>query len=58
LAAFGEAHGGFDLGRAFAVGVLDFGLALGLFPLLHHVLVSAGLEERSASLRERLAARL
>jgi rod shape-determining protein MreD len=58
LAAFGEAHGGFDVGGALAIGVLDFALALALFPLLHHVLVSAGLEERSVSLRERLAARL
>ncbi len=58
LAAFGEGHGGFDLAGAFAIGVLDFALALALFPLLHQLLVALSLEERSTSLRERLAARL
>ncbi len=57
LAAFGDRHGGFDVLNAVVIGVMDFALALIVFPALHAALVSLNLEERGASLRERLALR-
>ena len=57
LAAFGDRHGGLEVGQAARVALLDFVLALAVFPMLHALLVSLRLEERGASLRERLASR-
>jgi hypothetical protein len=57
IALFGQAHARLDVATAVAVGVLDALLALALFPALHAVFVLLRLEERSATLRERLQAR-
>ena len=58
LSAFADRAGSFNLIEAIAIGAIDGVLALILFPLLHWIGVTLGVEERGASHRERLAARL
>ncbi len=57
LAAFGDRHGSIDVVSGVLIGISDFVVALAVFPLLHAILVKLGLEERGATLRERLASR-
>jgi cell shape-determining protein MreD len=56
LALFGQ-RSAVDVGGAVAIGVVDGVVAMGLFPALHGVLVLLRVEERSATLGERLQAR-
>jgi hypothetical protein len=57
LTAFTERAALASFGDAVIVGVVDAILAALVFPLYHRVSVGAGLEERGARLRERLASR-
>lgn len=57
VALFGQAHARLDVATAVVVGLLDAVVALAVFPALHAVFVLLRLEERSATLRERLQAR-
>ncbi len=57
IALFGQTHAQLDVATAVVVGVLDAVVAVALFPALHAVFVLLRLEERSATLRERLQAR-
>lgn len=58
LSAFAGRAGSFDVVQAIGIGVIDGVLALALFPILHWIGVLFGVEEKGATLRERLAARL
>jgi len=57
VALFGPTHRGVDLSVAVVVALVDIVVAWALFPVLHEVFVLLRLEERSATLRERLQAR-
>ncbi len=57
LALSGPTQRGIDLFVAGKIALVDAGAAYWLFPLLHEVFVLLRLEERSATLRERLQAR-
>jgi len=57
LSAFSDRAGQLSLKDAVVVGVVDAALAAAILPLYHRVSVRAGLEERGATLRERLATR-
>jgi cell shape-determining protein MreD len=57
LALFGQSHARLDVVVVVVVGALDALVAIAVFPLLHVLFVLLRLEERSATLRERLQAR-
>jgi hypothetical protein len=57
VALFGQPHARIDVWMAVIVGVFDAVVSLVVFPALHAVFVLLRLEERSATLRERLQAR-
>jgi cell shape-determining protein MreD len=57
LALVGPTHRGLALAGAVQIAVVDAVAAVMIFPLLHAVFVLLRLEDRSATLRERLQAR-